>query len=132
MAITFVCFSLFAKQTQFQFLIPLFHNYTIITSTNYQKKSNRCANQSVNPSTSSGLVLKAAHREAERSVVDAHVGIAAVEAEVARIGTTNRTAPTDAVGTDIVERTTAAGAAARHRQLKWGGKSPHRCICTPT
>ncbi len=82
MAITFVCFSLFAKQTQFQFLIPLFHNYTIITSTNYQKKSNRCANQSVNPSTSSGLVLQATDSKAARSVVVVHAGIAAAEVQV--------------------------------------------------
>ena len=77
-------------------------------------------------------ILKAAHRLSARSVAGVHEGIAAAEVEVARIGTTNRTAPIVAVGADIVERPTAAAADARHRQLKRGGKSPDRCICTPT
>jgi len=43
--------------------------------------------KSVNPSATqklrSGLILNAAHREAERSVVAVHFGIAAAEVEVA-------------------------------------------------
>ena len=48
-----------------------------------------------------------------RSDVGTHVGTAADEVEVARIGATHRTAPIAAVGTDIVERTTEAVAPAR-------------------
>lgn len=52
-------------------------------------------------------ILKAAHRGSVCSVAGVHAGIAAVEAEVARIGTTHRTAPIAAVGTDKAERTIA-------------------------
>lgn len=62
------------------------------------------------------LILKAAHRVSVCSVVGIHVGIAAIEVEVARIGAANRTAPIVAVGTDIVERTIAVVAVARHGQ----------------
>ena len=100
------------------------------------KLSNRFANQSGNPSTTLTLrlvsILEATHREAVRSVVVEHGGIAAAEAEVARVSATNRTAPIVAEGTDIGERTIAAVAVARHGQFKRGGKSPHRCSCTPT
>ena len=82
-------------------------------------KSNRCANQSVNPSTSSGLVLKATNSESVRSADGAHGGIAAMEVEVARIGAANRTAPIAADGTDIAERTITDVAAARHGQFKY-------------
>jgi hypothetical protein len=47
-------------------------------------------------------------------VVGVHVGIAAVE--VASIGATNLTAPIVAVDPDIVERTIAVVAIARHGQ----------------
>ena len=77
-------------------------------------------------------ILKATHSKAECSVVGVHGGIAADEDEVARIGTTHRTAPIEAAGTDKAERTTAVGAVARHGQLKRGGKSTHRCTYTPT
>lgn len=63
-------------------------------------------------------ILKAAHREPVCSVVGTHEGIAAIEAEVARKGAANRTAPIDAAGTDTVERTTAEVAVARHGQFK--------------
>ena len=63
-------------------------------------------------------ILEATHRESVRSVVVDHVGIAAAEGEAARVSATNRTAPIVAVGTDIVERTIAAAAVARHGQFK--------------
>ena len=53
----------------------------------------------------------------------AHEGIAAIEEQVARISTANRTAPIEAEGTNIVERTIAAAAAARQGQFKRRGKS---------
>ena len=64
------------------------------------------------------LILKATHRESECSVVGSHAGIAAIEAEVARIGAANRTAPIESAGTDSVERTKAEEAEARHGQFK--------------
>lgn len=63
-------------------------------------------------------ILKAAHRESVSSVVGIHDGIAAKEEEEARIGAANRTAPIEAVGTDIAERTIAAVAVARQGQFK--------------
>ena len=66
----------------------------------------------------SGLVLEATHRESVRSVVAAHGGTAAAEEEAARESATNRTAPIEAVGTVIAERTIAAAAAARQGQFK--------------
>lgn len=77
-------------------------------------------------------ILKATHSEAVCSAAGVHTGSAAVEAEAAGIGTTNRTAPIVAAGENIPERTIDAAAVARHRQFKRGGKSPHRCIYTPT
>ena len=62
-------------------------------------------------------ILEATHRESVRSVVGGHEGIAAEEAEVARKGTANRTAPIVAGRPDIDERTIAEGAEARHRQF---------------
>ena len=63
-------------------------------------------------------ILKATHRDAARSATEVNVGIAAVEGAAARIGTINRTAPIEAVGTDIADRTIYDVAAARQRQLK--------------
>ncbi len=77
-------------------------------------------------------ILNATHRESVRSVVGVHVGIAAEEAEVARIGAANRTAPIVAVGTDLEERTITAAASARHGQFKRRGKSADACVSTPT
>jgi hypothetical protein len=57
----------------------------------------------------------ATNRKAVRTVVGVHVGIAAIEVQVLRIGATNRTTPIVAVGTDIVERTIVV-AVARHGQ----------------
>ena len=61
-------------------------------------------------------ILKATNSVSVCSVVGVHVGIAAIEVEVARIGAANRTAPIVAVGTDIVERTITVVAVARHGQ----------------
>ena len=46
-------------------------------------------------------ILEATHRVPVRSVVGAHIGIAAVEVEVARIGAANRTAPIAAAGSEV-------------------------------
>ena len=59
-------------------------------------------------------ILNATHREPACSIVGVHTGIAAIEPEVARTGA----APIVAGGTDIVERTVAAEAVARHGQFK--------------
>lgn len=64
------------------------------------------------------LILKAANRAPACSAAGVHIGSAATEAEAARIGAANRTAPIEAAGTDKEERTIAA-AVARHGQLKW-------------
>ena len=77
-------------------------------------------------------ILEATHREPVRSVVVAHAGIAADEAEVEGEGAINRTDPVVAVGTDIAERTTAVAAAASHRQLKRGSKGPSAVVLAPT
>ena len=74
----------------------------------------------INPSTSlkvKGLILEATHRVSVHSVVVAHAGTAAIEAEAARESAANRTAPIAAEGTATVERTVAA-AVARHGQFK--------------
>ena len=78
------------------------------------------------------LIFYAANREAVSTLALEHVGKASAEAEVARIGAANRTAPIVAECPDIKERTIAAVAVARNGQLKRGGKSPNRCISTPT
>jgi len=64
-------------------------------------------------------ILNATYRESVCSVFGEHVSITAIEEEAARIGTTNRTAPTAAVGTDNEERTIAVVAFACHGQFKW-------------
>jgi hypothetical protein len=62
-------------------------------------------------------ILKAANRGAVCSNVgENYIGTAAVEAEAARKGTANRTAPIAAIGTHR-ERTIAVAAVARRRQL---------------
>ena len=61
-------------------------------------------------------ILKTTNREPISSAVGAHAGIAATEVEEAGTGAANRTRPIVAVGTDIVERTIAVVAVARHRQ----------------
>jgi hypothetical protein len=63
-------------------------------------------------------ILKATNRDPARSAAGIHKGNAATEAEAARTGAVNRTAPIEAGGTDKVERTIAAGAEARHGQFK--------------
>ena len=62
-------------------------------------------------------ILNAAYRESDRTSEGAHRGRAAVEVEVTRIGTANRTTPIAAVGTYIVDRTIALEAESRHGQL---------------
>ena len=59
------------------------------------------------------LIFYAAYSGSVSFVAKEHAGNAAVEAEVARTGTTHRTAPIAAVGTDKAERTTAVEAVAR-------------------
>ncbi len=59
-------------------------------------------------------ILKATNREAVCTVVGIHVAIAAVEVEVAGIGTTDRTTPIVAIATYIVEAAIAVVAVARH------------------
>ncbi len=72
-------------------------------------------------------ILKATNRVSECSIAGDHVGPATKEEEDAGIGTINRTAPIEAEGTDIAERTIAAFAEARHGQLKRRCKSS-RCV----
>jgi len=76
-------------------------------------------------------ILKATHREPVRSVAAEHAGIAAAEVEEARIGVANSTAPIEAAGTNIVERTTiAAEAEAREGQFKRGSKGSCAVVAT--
>ncbi len=77
-------------------------------------------------------ILEATHRESVRAVVGNHIGRAAVEVEVERIGAANRTAPVEAAGTDIDERTIAGVAVARHGQFKRGGKGTGSVVSAPT
>jgi hypothetical protein len=76
-------------------------------------------------------ILKATHRAPAPAIAGAHVGIETIEAEVARVGATKRTAPIVAAGPNIVERTIGA-AVARHGQFKRRGKSPCAIITAPT
>ncbi len=78
-------------------------------------------------------ILNATHRGSVRSAVGAHAGTAAAEAELARTGTNNRTAPifAEVADTADAERTTDEVAGTSQRQFKRGGKSTHRCIYTP-
>jgi hypothetical protein len=62
------------------------------------------------------IILKATNRVSVCPIVGVHAGIAAIEEEVASICAANCTAPIVAVGTDIVERTIAVVAVARHGQ----------------
>ena len=77
-------------------------------------------------------ILKATHRESESAIVGEHIGIGTAEVEVAWVGATKRTAPIEAAGPNNEERTTAAGAVARHGQFKRRGKSPFTTITDPT
>jgi hypothetical protein len=78
------------------------------------------------------LILKATYRDSVRSKAGVHTGIAASEEEEAGKRTTHRTAPIEAVGTDIGERTIAEAAVARQGQFKRRGKSPCSIISVPT
>ena len=78
------------------------------------------------------LIFYAANREAVSSLAVGHVGKAGADAEIARIGDINRTAPIVAECTDIEERTISAVAVARHGQFKRWGKSAYACVNTPT
>ena len=64
-------------------------------------------------------ILEATNSASACSVGGAHDGSAAIEVEAARIGAANRTAPIEAAGTDIGERTIIAEAVARHGQFQW-------------
>ena len=63
-------------------------------------------------------ILKATNRESACSEAGIHIGRAATEEEEARIGAANRTAPIEAAGTDIDERTIDDVAVARHGRFK--------------
>ena len=76
-------------------------------------------------------ILKATNSVSVCSVVGVHVGIAAIEVEVARIGAANRTAPIVAAAT-AADRTIGTAALARHGQFERGGKSPNIIILAPT
>lgn len=69
-------------------------------------------------------ILNATNRHAVCTLVGGHVGIAAKEVQVLRIGATNRTTPIGAAGTDIEGKITVV-AEARHGQFKWRGKSTY-------
>lgn len=75
--------------------------------------------------------LEATHREPARSVVAEHAGSAAVEVEEAGVGAINRTAPTEAEGTHMVERTKAEVAVAGHGQFQRGSKGTGAVITAP-
>ena len=77
------------------------------------------------------LILKATHRASVRAIVAVHVGNGTVEAEAA-CAAIIRTAPIDAIGPNIAERTTADESGARHGQFKRRGKSPCTIITAPT
>ena len=78
-------------------------------------------------------ILKATHRESVRSVAAKNVTTTvAEEAEVARIGAANRTAPIAADGTSKVEPTITEVAAARQNQFKRRSKGPRLVITAPT
>ena len=63
-------------------------------------------------------ILKATNRDPARSAAGIHKGNAATEAEAARTGAVNRTAPIEAVFTYKEERTIGDVAKARHGQFK--------------
>jgi len=75
-------------------------------------------------------ILKATHRVPGSSVVGAHDGTAAVEEEAARIGAANRTAPIEAVGTNIVDCWWIRTAVAREGQFKRGSKGSCAVVAT--
>ena len=62
------------------------------------------------------VILEATDGVSVRAVVAVHVGITAIEVEVPRVRAICGTRPIVAVGANIVERTTAVVAVARHRQ----------------
>ena len=70
------------------------------------------------------LILNATYRDSVRPVVAVHVGIAAVEVQAPRVGTTYGTRPIVAAATHIAERTIAVAAVACHGQFKRRAKSP--------
>ena len=77
-------------------------------------------------------IVNATYRESETSTEGVHGGSAATEEEDAGIRTTHRTAPIDAEGIDIEERTIAVAAVARHGQFKRRGKSACCILAAPT
>ena len=69
------------------------------------------------------LILDATHRVSVTSEDGGHIGIGAADAEYARVGATNRTAPIGALGPNIGEITNVDVAVARHGQFNRRGKS---------
>ena len=80
----------------------------------------------------SGSILNTTYRVSGCSTAGEHVGTAATEAEEASSRAANCSTPIAAEGTDRVERTTGAAAAARHGQFKRRGKSTCCILATPT
>ncbi len=76
-------------------------------------------------------ILEAANRAPARAVVAAHAGTAATEAQAQREPTLCGTRPIEAEGANSEERTTAAAAVARHRQLERRGKGSFGVIAAP-
>ncbi len=75
--------------------------------------------------------LEATHRGPVRSAGVVQAGNAAAEEEEVGEGASNRTAPIDAAGTHIVERTSAAAAVASQGQFQRGSKGTGAVINAP-
>ena len=86
-----------------------------------------------NPKRQRGLILKATHTDSGRMTAEAPPsGTRTKEVEVVRVGAANCTAPIEAEGPNIVDRTSDVVAATRHGQFKRRGKSPCTIITAPT
>ena len=86
---------------------------------------------SAHPVPSGVSILDTANGEPVRAVAAEHEGIAAIEEKVPLERTICGTRPIAAEGANIVERTTAVAAEARHRQFERGVESPGGIIGTP-
>ncbi len=92
------------------------------------KVSNNQINQSINASSSSALILKAAHRVTVCTEVVVHEDLAAVDDQVGGAPNTYRTTPIAAVAANKEEAASAAAAVARHRHLYRRGVSTNTGI----
>ena len=85
------------------------------------------------PQEAKELILKATNTDSGRMTAEAPPsGTRTKEVEVVRVGAANCTAPIEAEGPNIVDRTSDVVAATRHRQFKRRGKSPCTIITAPT